>query len=47
MLKVNTKYILMRVRQKISFYSFLKNATLSELWLMQIMKSFKFLSESA
>ena len=43
---VYLKYSMMRVRLKISYYTYLKGLTLTELWMTQIMKSFKYLSES-
>lgn len=43
---VYIRYSIMRVRLKISYHCFLKDMTLAELWMTQIMKSFKYLSES-
>lgn len=43
---VYIRYSIMRVRLKISYQCFLKEVTLVELWMIQIMKSFKYLSES-
>lgn len=46
MLKVFTKYNMMRVKQKLSFMGLLKNATMLELWFAQIIKSFRFLRDT-
>jgi len=44
---VYLKYCIMRVRLKVSYHCYLKDYTLTELWMKQIQKSFKFLSESS
>ena len=43
MSKTFSKYQMMRVRMKISFHAFIKNETISELWLKTIGRSIKFL----
>lgn len=46
MLKVYTKYNMMRVKQKLSFIGLMKNSTLLEIWFSQIVKSFRFLRDT-
>jgi len=46
MLKVFTKYNMMRVKQKLSFIGLMKNATLLEIWFSQIIRSFRFLRDT-
>ena len=46
MIKAFTRYSIMRTRMKLSFQSFVKNESLTELWLKQMSKSFKFLRDS-
>ena len=46
MLKVFTKYNMMRVKQKLSFIGLMKNSTLLEIWFSQIIKSFRFLRDT-
>ena len=44
---VYLKYSIMRVRLKINFHCYMKDYTLTELWMNQILKSFKFLAGSS
>ena len=46
MRKVFMKFNLMRVRQKLSYFTLVRNMTLSELWLTHIKISFEFLTKS-
>lgn len=44
--KVLTKYLMMRVKMKISYHAFLNNETVLELWLKSIKSTIKNLSSS-
>ena len=46
MRKVFFTYQLMRVRLKLSYYTLVKKATLSEMWLLQIKQSFLYLQRT-
>lgn len=46
MRKVYMKYLLLKVKMKISFSALLKNMTIKELWMTQILNSFKYLRDS-
>lgn len=46
MIRSFTRYSIMRTRMKLSFLSFLKNESLTELWLKQMSKSFIFFRDS-
>ena len=46
MLQVAAKYNIMRVRMKLSYISYDKGMTIVELWLKQIVKTFRFLQLS-
>lgn len=46
MYKVYLNYNIMRVRMKVSFACYMKNFTLVEVWMNQIMNSYKFLTQT-
>lgn len=46
MCQVFTRYNIMRVRMKLSFSCFIKNMPLNELWMTQILNSFKYLQRT-
>ena len=46
MCQMYTRYNIMRVRMKLSFSCFMKNMPLNELWMKQILLSFKFLQKT-
>lgn len=41
-----TKYLFIRIKMKISFMAFIRQETIAELWLRQIMKSHKHLTDT-
>ena len=44
--KVFTKYVIMRAKMKISYQALVNMNTISELWIKQIISSFRFLRDS-
>ena len=46
MVRVMKNYVIMRARLKISYSTFIKGMTFSELWITQLQKSFLFLKNT-